>query len=123
MASIRYFQEKLKQESSLKSVETLIIVLLLILIAFRLGQLESNEYSLQKESEAEVQILQQRSFAASTHSVDEITSSTVVASKNGSVFYPINDCTAYKRIKEENRIYFLSAREALGSGFTLAQVC
>lgn len=123
MASIRYFQEKLKEESNLRVLETVAIMILLIVIAFRLGQLESSDYSLQQESGAEVQILQQRSFASSTHSVGEITSSTVVASKNGTVFYPMSNCTAYSRIKEENRIYFLSAKEALGSGFTLAQVC
>lgn len=123
MASIRYFQEKLKQESNLKVVETLIIVLLLIVIAFRLGQLESGAYSLQPASGAEVQILQQNTFASSTHSSNEITGSTVVASKNGSVFYPLSNCNAYNRIKEENRVYFLSAQEALGSGFTPTQVC
>lgn len=45
-----------------------------------------------------------------------------VASKSGKVYYPKN-CTAYSRIKEENRVYFKSIIEVQDSGRILSALC
>src|SRR3989344_1841885 len=48
--------------------------------------------------------------------------SSFVASINGKNYYP-KDCASAKRIKEENMIWFSSAKEAEVSGYTLAKNC
>lgn len=45
-----------------------------------------------------------------------------VASINGKAYYPKN-CKAANVIKEENRIWFNSAEEAQGQGYSLAKNC
>ena|SRR3989344_8353376 len=45
-----------------------------------------------------------------------------VASVNGKAYYPAN-CEAAKRIKEENRIWFNSPKEAEADGYKPAQNC
>lgn len=47
---------------------------------------------------------------------------TVVASKNGKNYY-FSSCAGAKRIKEENKIFFKSEKEAENSGYKLAQNC
>ncbi len=46
----------------------------------------------------------------------------IVASKTGSVYYS-KDCTAYTRIKEENRVYFTSESDALAQGLQKSSRC
>lgn len=45
-----------------------------------------------------------------------------LASKNGKKYYPA-DCPAAARIAEANRIWFSSAAEAEGAGFSLSASC
>lgn len=47
---------------------------------------------------------------------------SLVASKNGKNYYPIN-CAGAKRIKPENAVYFNSAIEAEAKGYTLSKTC
>lgn len=49
-------------------------------------------------------------------------SAGIIASKNGSKYYPA-DCPAAARIKAENRIQFNSAKEAEGAGYTASAMC
>lgn len=49
-------------------------------------------------------------------------SGNFVASINGKAYYPAN-CEAAKRIKEENRIWFVSKEEAEADGYKPAQNC
>ena len=46
----------------------------------------------------------------------------VVASKNGTTYYLVS-CAAAKRIKESNRIYFISPDDARRAGYTPASNC
>ncbi len=50
------------------------------------------------------------------------TSDGFVASKNGTLVYPVN-CSGAKRIKEENRVYFGSIEEALSMGYKESTNC
>ncbi len=51
-----------------------------------------------------------------------INSTGMIASKNGSKYYPA-DCPAASRIKAENRIQFNSAKEAKEAGYTASAMC
>lgn len=45
-----------------------------------------------------------------------------VASKNGTKYY-LTTCSGANRIKDENKVYFGSAAEALAAGYTAAANC
>ena len=45
-----------------------------------------------------------------------------MASKNGKKYYPIN-CSAVKKIKEVNKIYFKNEKEAKDSGRAISTTC
>ncbi|MSR75988.1 MAG: hypothetical protein EXS68_00135 [Candidatus Ryanbacteria bacterium] len=45
-----------------------------------------------------------------------------VASKNGKVYYP-KACKSASRIKDENRLFFASALEAEGAGYSRSAQC
>lgn len=51
-----------------------------------------------------------------------VTFGNFMASINGKAYYPTN-CEAAKRIKEENRIWFNSRKEAEADGYRPAQNC
>jgi hypothetical protein len=50
------------------------------------------------------------------------TSGTYVASKNGSKYY-LPTCASANRIKEENKIWFISKEEAEAAGYTPSSTC
>ncbi len=45
-----------------------------------------------------------------------------VASKNGTKYYPIG-CKSASRIKDENKVYFLTVEEAEGANLTPSSTC
>ncbi len=45
-----------------------------------------------------------------------------VASKNGSKYY-LTTCSSANRIKQENRVYFVTAKDALAAGYEAAANC
>lgn len=45
-----------------------------------------------------------------------------VASKNGTKYYPVN-CKSASRIKDENKIYFMSGEEAEDAGLEKTSTC
>jgi hypothetical protein len=49
-------------------------------------------------------------------------SGEIVASKNGKKYYYLH-CSGVKRIKDENRVYFLTTVSAESAGYTIAANC
>ncbi len=62
--------------------------------------------------------------AVASQPISETTDSgkNFVASKTGTKYYPA-DCTSTSRIKEENRIYFATEKEAEEKGYTRTTTC
>lgn len=57
-----------------------------------------------------------------THSKQGLGQARFMASVNGEKYYPVG-CKAANRIKEENRIWFSSEKEAREMGYTLSAQC
>ena len=53
---------------------------------------------------------------------DETSKTRFIASKRGKYFYP-EWCSSAKRIKEQNRVYFNSAKEAQNAGYKISDSC
>ena len=51
-----------------------------------------------------------------------ITKGAYVASKNGTKYYPVG-CSGVNRIKEENKVYFTTIKEAVSAGYGPAANC
>jgi hypothetical protein len=121
-------------EKGLKIKGDLFIVLLLILVgtaSFGLGKLSSLE-----KRKTPISILKTKELLTATvaESFDTNTSSNVnsktqtqwkgivLASKSGTKYY-YPWCTGVSRIKEENKVWFLSIEDARSAGLTPASGC
>jgi len=122
------------QENGLKIRGDLFIVLLLILVgtaSFGLGKLSSLEkrktpISILKTKELLTATVAE-SFGTNTSSTANTKTQTqgkgiVLASKSGTKYY-YPWCTGVSRIKEENKVWFLSIEDARSAGLTPASGC
>jgi hypothetical protein len=69
-----------------------------------------------------VPALSASAITASTTATQKKSSGAFVASKNGTKYYPLN-CSGVKRIKEENKVFFTTAKEAESAGYGPAANC
>ena len=107
-----------------------ILIILVALVSFELGYLSHTE------AESSFSVLppltrelaggepHSASYSAQTAALGAVgaVSGSYVASKNGSKYhYPW--CSGAKRMKEENKVWFDSAEEALAAGYTPAANC
>lgn len=108
--------EKIKSRFLPKEDEIIlaVIIILTALIGFILGRL-----SVLKDLKFPIQISAE---SLSEIQSDKQSANLLVGSKNGSVYhYP--SCLGAKRIKEENKIYFTSLKEAQKAGYRPAANC
>lgn len=105
-----------------------LVVCLVALGAFGLGRLSALEQKgeLRVLSPALAPAEPMESMAAvagaGTPSSAKATEGSYVASKNGSKYYLVT-CSSAGRIKQENRVYFVSAGEAQAAGYEPAANC
>jgi hypothetical protein len=99
---------------------------LVIIISFNLGKtgvLSSNSIKIGSGAN----IYKAASYSPPSSALSKTAAQTdlrVVASKNStSKLYHFTWCSGAKRIKEENKIWFASAQEAISSGYSLANNC
>lgn len=127
--------EKIKQFLESEKGKNILIVLIVILVglaSFELGRLSkvSNSSGI-KITYPEGQSASAISTTNVSKTVFDTTQTTsnlsnlsknFFASNKGKKYYTLG-CTAGKSIKQENRIYFSTADEAQGAGYTLSSSC
>jgi hypothetical protein len=124
MAIINTSMQNIKnffRESWLDQLISYFVVVCMIMIAFSLGAL----YEREALKRAYPTVLQEdpvvvKAWEEYLKYRDE--NAHYVASKSGTKVYPIN-CKAGERIKEENRVYFLSVEQAEGFGYEPTSRC
>ena len=89
--------------------------ILIALIGFGLGRLS---YVIQDKSPITIEQAQLGAVASPNNN----TAAIYVASKNGTAYY-LPDCPGASRIKEENKIWFSSQKEAESLGYKPAANC
>jgi hypothetical protein len=119
------------EDSGFKIKEDLFIVFLIILVgtaSFGLGKLSAFE---KKKIPISILKTKEAMLASVALSLDDSLSSSknqtqekgiVVASKSGTKYY-YPWCTGVSRIKEENKVWFLSIEDARTAGLTPASGC
>ncbi|MFH1608714.1 MAG: hypothetical protein ABH951_01695 [Patescibacteria group bacterium] len=113
-----------------KDILTVLIVILVGLGSFQLGRLSkenvSNDLKIDyKGLEASVitpTINKSANISTAPKTTQNSSSGEYFASNRGSKYYPLN-CSAGKSIKDENKIYFLSAEIAEKAGYELSSAC
>lgn len=123
MGKIKQFLES----NTGKDVMVVLIVVFVGIASFELGRMT------QKHSEGGLKIDYKAEEAnvlstgiVNESIIDQNTASqpkgNFVASKNGTKYYGIT-CSAGKSIKEENKIYFATADDAINAGYTPSTAC
>ncbi len=136
MEKIKHFIESEKG----KDILTIGIVILVGLGSFGLGRMSKGNYMASIKANPASQTVNAISGAKmpenSLNKVNTVTinspkieskqnglkSGNFLASKSGHKYYPIN-CSAGKAIKQENKIYFNTADDAVKAGYTLSSSC
>lgn len=90
-----------------------------MIIVFGFGYFTSNLMKLQKPPIIIEKAVNESNYTQNNQNFQE---GEVVASVNSDKFHFLN-CSGAKTIKEENKIYFKSAAEAISAGFSLAGNC
>ncbi len=138
--------EKIKQFIGSEKGKDILIVIIIILVgvgSFELGRLskensssgvkilpaQAGEYPNQSMGQATNQtsnVISATKFANSKPSNSIQTSHSLgknyFASNRGTKYYSLN-CSAGKTIKQENKVYFATADEAIKAGYTLSTSC
>lgn len=96
---------------------TALIIVLTAISAFGLGRL-----SAVYDAKTPLVIKNAVPAAVAVSKTAALTTKKYLASKNGKKYYSA-DCPAATRIAEANRIWFSSAAEAEGAGFSLSASC
>ena len=104
--------------------EEIYVAFLLVIVAFTsfyFGRLSViNEV---KADRGEVKIVSDSSLLKEIGNIDDIViDGNFVASINGTKYYP-KECTASNRIKEENKVYFNTEKEAISQGYERTSQC
>jgi len=131
MQKIKLFLESEKG----KDILIILIVILVGLASFELGRLSKSDGSsginIKYPNGEQANVISAKETDVSNNLVKVDSSSSVsnsnssknfFASKRGHKYYSLG-CTAGKTIKEENRIYFKTAEEAIAKGYTLSSSC
>ncbi len=135
--SIPAFVEKIKTWAGERRT-TLIFIGILTLVAissFYLGyiaRLETSDSTPEAlkpfENSLSVSEGDQVAGAGNTPTLSDLTtplgasSGSFIASKNGTKYYPVA-CASAKRIKDANKVFFTTAKDAEKEGYTLASGC
>lgn len=120
--SIRQVQEKFKLLER-DQIFYVPLIALVAFIAFGLGRLSILVELDDPALESVVLISESNEYDDRlTIPPEELTDDTVVASRNGARYYPL-DCSAVERIAPENRIFFVDAQRAQAAGYTIAAAC
>lgn len=120
--SIHNFFNKIKENKAFDKTLFLfsVVIIAVALASFGLGRISSQ---LGKASALEGSIIlvegQESGFPSEREVIPE---KRFVASKSGTKYYPL-DCGGAKRIKEENKIWFATSKEAEKFGYTLSLTC
>ncbi|MEX0877480.1 MAG: hypothetical protein WDZ40_01290 [Candidatus Spechtbacterales bacterium] len=102
-----------------KDLYITLIFSLSLLTVFSLGYFSANLVKLQKPPLVIEKITNDSNYTQENEIMQE---GEVVASANSDKYHYLS-CPGAKRIKEENKIYFKDAEEALRAGFVLAGNC
>ena len=110
-----------------KSILTILIVILVGLGSFELGRLSKNSSSTGIKLEYAGQSIGQSANTLNSTNIPikpktQAGPKSFFASSRGHKYYP-SICSAGKSIKMENRIYFTTAKDAEGAGYTLSSSC
>ncbi len=110
---------------SRKGINTALILLIALLgvLSFGLGRLsaQTNSKASILSCESATPIIYNTDTIISDD-INEVSSGTIVASKNGSVYH-FPWCSGAQRIKEENKVWFASKEEAEKAGYRPAANC
>jgi len=127
--SITNLIDKIKSNNPIdkNTILFLFIIIGVGISSFSLGRLSINS-DLGKDLEISASSLSQRNTPDTIleqnnqKTIDAAKEKRYVASKNGKMYYPIG-CSAAKRIKPENEIWFSSETEAEKSGYIKSSMC
>lgn len=123
-----YMGGKERLDSLPSSLVSVLVLLLATSASFGLGVLAGKDMLKNGgggaiSSPAGIYIASTTLEMASSSSVSgESTTGVYVASRNGTKYY-LPSCGGAGRIKEENKVWFQSAEEALAAGYTAASNC
>lgn len=93
-----------------------------IIIVFSIGYFTANLVNFQKPPITVEKLTDNTYFTGENEKLQPPKDGSVVASIHSDKFH-FERCSSASRIKEENKIYFASAEEAIQAGFTLAGNC
>ncbi|MBI2507313.1 MAG: hypothetical protein HYW09_01725 [Candidatus Niyogibacteria bacterium] len=115
MLSDKFYAVKAYIQNNKSDLFIAVSFLLISLIGFGFGRLS---YIIQEKPEIKIENVRLGDLT------DPRTNSAAiyVASKNGSAYYP-SACPGASRIKEENKVWFSSSKEAEGRGYKPAKNC
>jgi len=119
--SITNFLDVCKSHIRMNSLqETILLAILVLLVteSIYISRLIDNYYNNSHEIVIENDWLKAANINENESQIDK----KIVASKNGKRYYFLH-CSGVKRIKEANKIYFISESEAKKRGLTLASNC
>ena len=124
MEIIDKFKKNIKEFIHSKWIDEVFWILLVVFVAlgsFSLGARYERKNFLQEHpvsiTKDDVVVQAWKEYVAQKKSTAHF-----FASKNGSVYYPL-DCSSGDRIKEENRTYFLTEEEAKSAGYKKSSRC
>ena len=113
-----------------KNLFLIFLIVLISLLSFQLGRISKNASQPIRIEKAAIQEIfsgQNSDIKTSGDSknrgVENFDFRVVMSKKSTSRKYHFLWCTGAKQIKEENKIYFNSAEEAISTGYTLAANC
>lgn len=128
--SITNFIHKIKSKTNIDKT-TILFLFIIVGVgigSFALGRLSVN-HNFINELEISASGINSQKISTDQESpqdnislINEVREKKYVASKNGKMYYPLG-CSASKRIKPENEIWFSSEIEAQKSGYTKSSMC
>lgn len=123
---IKRFEESIIQQKPAENSQDYFILIIIILVAFSsfgLGRLSTIENTKKRpvvfEQSLPAATLSAKNTLPENQSIQE---GSLVASKNGTKYH-FPWCSGAQRIKEENKIWFNSTKEAREGGYTPAANC
>ena len=131
--SINHFLDKIKGNQRIQGIDKIAFVYLLVIAGVGIGAVGLYRLSVDMDTQTGQGViitqtpdtLEQASAIDSLNSPSSAVSSlekNYVASKNGKLYYTA-DCSAAKRIKPANQVWFASVKEAVGLGYTPSKTC
>ena len=128
MEKIKQFVSGTMLSDKGKDILVVIIVITVGLGCFELGRLSkendapSNSSTIENQPADVVSTTSASAIDTSKTATTDISGKNFFASSRGSKYYPLN-CPAGKNIKESNKVYFTTGKEAEAAGYTLSSSC